>query len=84
MRTSLWLYAYLVIHADRRNGTLTRLLPTIARDMGVKPRTVRQWLSVLKTQGYIITQPTGRALKLIITKWKPLRGNAPGNIRDKK
>jgi hypothetical protein len=55
MRTSLWLYIYLVIHADRRTGKLTRLLPTIARDMGVTPRTVRQWLAILKRHGYIIT-----------------------------
>lgn len=84
MRTSLWLYIYLVIHADRRNGTLIRLLPTIARDMGVKPRTIRQWLSVLKTHGYITTEQTGRALKLAITKWKPLRGNAPDEWGNKK
>jgi hypothetical protein len=75
MGKSIWLYVYLIIHADRRNGTLTRLLPTVARDMGVKLRTVRGWLSVLKTNGYVIAQPTGRALKFQIAKWKPLRGN---------
>ena len=84
MRTSLWLYIYLVIHADRRTGKLTRLLPTIARDMGVKLRTVRQWLAVLKKHGYVITTPTGRALQLTIAKWKPLRGHALGDHQHKK
>lgn len=84
MRTSLWLYIYLVIHADRHTGKLTRLLPTIARDMGVASRTIRQWLAVLKRHGYIVTEPTGRALKLTIAKWKPLRGNVSHGERDKK
>ena len=43
MRGALWLYLYLLIHADRTTGKLTRRYYTIAEDMGVPPRTVRQW-----------------------------------------
>lgn len=73
MRSSLWLYVYLVIHADRRTGRLFRLLPTIAKDMGISLRTIRQWLATLRHCGYVTTEHTGRALRIKIEKWKPVK-----------
>jgi len=72
MHCSLWLYIYLLIHADRKTGTLCRVVATIAADMGISSRTIRLWLSRLKKYRYIETRLTGRALKISITKWKAI------------
>lgn len=83
MHTSVWLYLYLVIHADRATGTLYRVVPRISQEMGIPPRTIRRWLSRLKRGGYLVVRPTGRSLQISIQKWKPLRtrttprGNVP-------
>jgi hypothetical protein len=71
MHCSVWLYLYLVIHADRKTGTLHRFVATIASDMGISQRTIRLWLANLKKHQYIETTLTGRAQKISITKWKP-------------
>src|SRR5205809_822147 len=60
MRSSVWLYLYFVIHADRATGTLFRKINTISHEMGVKPTTIRRWLAVLVKQGYITRSTTGR------------------------
>jgi hypothetical protein len=73
MHTSVWLYLYLVIHADRATGTLYRLVPRISQDMGIHPRTIRRWLARLKRGGYVVVRLTGRSLHISIQKWKPLR-----------
>ncbi|HYE74865.1 MAG TPA: hypothetical protein VEF04_16110 [Blastocatellia bacterium] len=72
MKSAIWLYGYLIVHADRKKGTLYRRLPTIAFDMGVKVRTIRYWLSVLRKGGYVRTALTGRAIQITIEKWKPI------------
>jgi hypothetical protein len=74
MGRAVWLYMYLIVHADRRTGMLRRLMSTIAKDMGLKTRTIRAWLAVLRKHGYIRTSSTGRALEITIQKWKPLQG----------
>ncbi|HZS09343.1 MAG TPA: hypothetical protein VFD58_31200 [Blastocatellia bacterium] len=72
MRSSIWLYLYLIVHADRKTGRLYRLMPTIARDMGIRPRTVRYWLSVLRRHGYVTTIKSGRVVQFRIEKWRPM------------
>jgi hypothetical protein len=72
MRSSVWLYLYLIVHADRMSGTLYRLLSTISTDMGVSKRTVAHWLSVLRRHQYVSTETTGRSLRIAIKKWKPV------------
>lgn len=72
MKSAIWLYGYLIVHADRGKGTLYRRLPTIAFDMGVKVRTIRYWLSVLRQGRYVRTTLTGRAVLITIEKWKPI------------
>jgi hypothetical protein len=73
MRSALWVYVYLVVHADRRTGTLRRKLGTIARETGISPRVIQYGISKLRRGGYITTKNTGRFLEIGITKWKPLR-----------
>jgi hypothetical protein len=75
MGNSLWLFIYLVIHANRQSGRLYRKQATIAVDMGVKLRTIRLWLSLLRKGDYIIIRSTGRASEIEIQKWKPISSN---------
>jgi helix-turn-helix protein len=72
MRSSIWLYLYLIVHADRRSGTLFRRIDTIAHDMGVNSATVRRWMSRLARRGYISRKRTGRSLRITVERWKPL------------
>lgn len=72
MGKALWLYGYLIVHADRKTGTLYRRVSTIALDMQVSERTVQAWLSLLRRHGYIKAQTTGRALAIGIEKWRPV------------
>jgi hypothetical protein len=72
MGRALWLYGYLIVHADRRTGTLYRTVSTVARDMQVSRRTIQAWLSVLRQHNYIKTKTTGRALVIEIEKWRPI------------
>jgi len=76
-KNAVWLFFYLILHADRPTGTLRRKLTTVSRDMGVPRRTVQRWLRRLKQEGYIATRETGRAVQIAIMKWKtlPLRTN---------
>ncbi|MDQ3802267.1 MAG: helix-turn-helix domain-containing protein [Acidobacteriota bacterium] len=74
MRCAFWLFAYLIIHADRQTGSLTRRYRTIAADMGIPERTVRRWLFVLRRHGYVIARQTGRSLVIHISKWRALSG----------
>jgi DNA replication protein DnaD len=75
MRSALWLLVYFIIHADRRTGRLFRKLETIARDMGVKPRTIRYWLATLCGRGYVkIESAKGSStISIQIQKWRPLK-----------
>src|SRR5438270_12689689 len=59
MGRALWLYCYLIVHADRRNGTLYRTVSTVANDMQVSKRTVQSWLTLLRRHSYIRTKTTG-------------------------
>jgi hypothetical protein len=77
LRSAVWLFLYLLIHADRRSGRLYRKHETIAKHMGIKPRTIRNWLSILRKQGYVLIQNSGRSLSIDIQKWKPIVGQ-PG------
>lgn len=72
MGKALWLYGYLIVHANRKTGTLYRSLSTITRDMQIPKRTIQAWLSVLRKHGYIKTKTTGRALLIEIEKWRTI------------
>lgn len=72
MGRALWLFLYLIIHANRKTGTLYRRVRTIAQDMGISERTVQLWLKTLRDHGYITTERTGRSLIIHISKWRPI------------
>jgi DNA-binding transcriptional regulator YhcF (GntR family) len=74
MRSSIYLYLFFLLHADRRTGTLLRRLPTIAAETGINVHTLRQWLAILRREGYVTTEFTGRALRIRIQRWKALPG----------
>ncbi len=75
MGKAVWLYIYLIVHANRKTGELFRLIPSIAKDMALPERTIRDWLRKLRKGGYVTTQSTGRGLVISVLKWKPLRHN---------
>jgi DNA-binding transcriptional ArsR family regulator len=70
MGSALWLFIYLVIHANPKSGTLSRKYRTIAEEMGVSQRTVRSWLARLMRHGYVTAARTGRSQVIHISKWK--------------
>lgn len=78
MNTSVWLFLYLVINADRKTGSLLRKVKTISADMGITRDTAMRWLDILRTGGYIATTSTGRCLSIQINKWRvPEGGRMP-------
>lgn len=72
MKNALWLFLYLVLHADRRSGKLKRKCRTISQDMGINSKTIHRWLKVLRDKKYVKTRNTGRCLEIEISKWRPL------------
>ena len=82
MKNSVWLFLYLVLHANRRTGVLMRKVRTISRDMGITRDTTLRWLKVLRTEGYIATHNTGRYLTIEVKNWKPL--TRPGTMQPQK
>lgn len=79
---ALWLFIYLIIHADRKTGYLIRRQRTIAEDMGVGVDTVRKWLKRLHAADYVKTIQTGRAMKICVRKWKPLVDGRANGVAD--
>ncbi len=79
LKNSVWLFLYLLLHADRRGGHLLRKVKTICSDSGFPRDAVLRWLNVLRNGGYICTENTGRCLSIVIKKWKTLPevGNMP-------
>lgn len=72
MGNAIWLFLYLLLHADQASGSLMRKVKTISSDMGVPIRTITRWLAHLRNQGYIETSNTGRDLAIVISLWKTL------------
>ena len=72
MGRAVWLFLYLIIHANRRSGTVYRRVRTISQDIGLSERTVQIWLKTLRDKEYITTERTGRSLIIHINKWKPI------------
>ena len=72
MGNALWLFLYLVLNANRKNGFLARKIRTIAEDTGINKDTISRWLNILREKGYVSTQNTGRCLLIQIKKWKGL------------
>src|SRR2546426_496089 len=75
MKNAVWLYLYLILHADRKSGKLKRKLKTTAADMGMSQKTIQRWLKILRENNYIKTKNTGRCLEIGIKLWKNTEGN---------
>ena len=78
---AVWLLLYLVIHANRKTGTLYRRIRTIAHDMNIPERTIQLWLKILRDNGYVTTERTGRSLIIHIAKWRPI-GQSDPHVRN--
>jgi hypothetical protein len=74
MRSAIWLYLYLLLVANRRNGMLFRKISTMEKETGFNRRTIARWLKTLRDDGYIETHSTGRFLQIVIKKWRPIIG----------
>lgn len=68
MKTAVWLYIYLLLNADEQ-GTLERNINAISRDTGIKERTIKHWLDILRKVGYVQTRNTGRSLCFVVNLW---------------
>jgi len=74
MGQSLWLFIYLIIHADREEGFLDRRYETIMTDMGIKNKsTVRNWMDRLKRYKYIQTTRRPYSLYIEICNWRSIK-----------
>jgi len=74
MGNAVWLYLYLLVSANRSDGTVLRRLETIAQQTGYNERTVARWLHELREKGYITSTSNGRSLRILITRWRPING----------
>jgi len=66
MGSAIWLFLYLILHADRATGRVFRKVATIAREMGMSQRTVGRWLKILRVAGYVGVHNTGRYLLICV------------------
>jgi len=73
MGSAIWLFLYFLTYANRSTGKLFRKRSTIAKDLGLSPRTINRWLATLKQKGYVETMQSERSLIISITKWKPIK-----------
>lgn len=83
MGKAIWLFLYLFLNADRRSGFLAVKVKTISSKMGIKPDTIARWLNILREEGYIATQNTGRGLLIQIKGWENPSSDVGGNAFQK-
>ncbi len=72
MGNAIWLFLYLLLHADCETGKLVRKVKVIASEIGIPIRTITRWLALLKKEGYIQTRNTGHSLEIVVSLWKTL------------
>lgn len=70
---AVWLFLYLMFHADRETGVLQRRIRTVAQQMGISVRTVQYQLAKLRNGDYVKTTTSGRTVQIQIQKWKSLK-----------
>ena len=70
IKSAIWLLIYFFLCANRKTGSLKRKLSTMSQEMGIKTRTIRLWLDILRKGGYVTTENSGRCLTIVINKWK--------------
>lgn len=70
MGTSIWLYLYLLLSVNRKNGSISKKQKDMAKDLGFSVRTIQKHLLRLKNNGYITIEKHVKMPKIQITKWK--------------
>lgn len=79
MGEAIWLYLWLLDKQTEPGGGILhgKIIPTrqIAADLEVAERTVKRWLKILLTSGYITDAPTLRGHVLAVTKPKKQVGH---------
>lgn len=73
MRSSVWLFLYLVLKANAETGFLTKNYRAISKETGIKAKTIRNWMANLKSKGYISTKKQNRGLLIYVKKWKTFK-----------
>ncbi len=70
MGQSIWLFLFLLLEADSKEGTLVKSVKEISREMGRPIGTIKKWLRVLKKHGYIQTQRADHSQFIHIRNYK--------------
>ncbi len=78
MGSSLPLYLYLHLFADREKGRLFRKYQTISEHMGIPVSTLKKWMKRLKSRGYVELTSLGNGLHIQIAKFRPIRSTKSG------
>jgi len=76
MKSAVWLLLYLALCAEPKTGSLESGIDTISTDMGISRSTIQRWLRLLRSNGCVETENTGRLLLIKIKNWNEL-ANAP-------
>jgi len=72
LKNALWIYLYLIIFANPKNGKLTTGISIIAKATGFQEETIRSWLGVLKKWQYISIEKQGKNFIFKVNRWKKL------------
>jgi hypothetical protein len=70
MGASLWTYLYLLTFTNRKTGTVSRPLETIAKETGLPLRTIQRHLKQLSSKKYITLLKPQTYSQIRIEKWK--------------
>lgn len=70
MRNAIWLYLYLLIHANPKTGKITTCVSDIAESMGQSEATIGSWLGHLRKWHYVSLEKRKQSLNLKINQWK--------------
>ena len=77
--TALYLLLYLIFHADPHTGRCSYNHARARERTGISLRTLQRWFAVLRDEGYITVEATGRGVRATIRNWRLLgRVNAGG------
>jgi DNA-binding MarR family transcriptional regulator len=69
---SVWLFLYFILKADYKTGFLFKSYEAMARETGVKKRTIRHWLNNLKNKGYVSIQRKRNGFRVYVRNWKTI------------
>jgi len=81
MGAAIWLYLYVLDHADWETGTINNYTDGDAADaLGMPARTVRKYRQTLQENGYIEAKQGLHAQRIIVSNWiNPKNGNSHGD-----